>query len=445
VSFSDADGMFLAGSSLYYATKGDGNLHKVAFDGTVSGSSTVVSGPGVDGTNWRNRAMFLYAGARLNQSPTASFSTSCDHLVCTFDSGASSDPDGSVSSYSWEFGDGTNSSVANPAHTYASAGDYVVKLTVKDDKGASSSVTHTSSVTAPPPNQAPTAAFTSTCAGGTCTFDASGSSDPDGAVASYAWDFGDGTTGTGGSTSHTYATSGSFAVVLTVKDGGDATGTVQHQIAVTVPASKVSFVGSAHSDGGSTKSKTAKVPATVQAGDTLVVFVTQPSTMPYGAPAGVTGWSKVDSVTNSTMTSTLWTKVAAAGDAGSNVTMSSSTYSKALLTVTAYRNVDINQVTAARSVDSATANHVSPTVQAKAGDWVMSYWVDKSSSASGWTAPQGVTTRDTATDTGAGRFGFLTADSDGPVTEGSYGQLTATTDNTSEKGVAWTVKFTPSP
>ena len=49
----------------------------------------------------------------------------------------------------------------------------------------------------PPPNTPPAAAFTSTATGLKAAFDASASTDPDGTIASYAWDFGDGATGTG--------------------------------------------------------------------------------------------------------------------------------------------------------------------------------------------------------------------------------------------------------
>ena len=74
------------------------------------------------------------------------------------------------------------------------------------------------------PNVPPSAAFSVTCPAATCTFDASASSDtPPGTVASYAWDFGDGSTGTGVSTNHTYTTGGAKTVTLTVTDDQGAT------------------------------------------------------------------------------------------------------------------------------------------------------------------------------------------------------------------------------
>jgi PKD repeat protein len=69
------------------------------------------------------------------------------------------------------------------------------------------------------PNVAPVASFTVSCPQATCTVDGSASSDtPPGTVASYAWDFGDGTTGTGVSTTHTYATGGAKTITLVVTD-----------------------------------------------------------------------------------------------------------------------------------------------------------------------------------------------------------------------------------
>ncbi len=92
--------------------------------------------------------------------------------------------------------------------------------------------TLTKSTTPPPPNQSPAATFTSTTNGLDAAFDASGSTDPDGAIVSYAWDFGDGKTGTGSTPGHSYAQAGTYTVKLTVTD--DDGGTSSHTAPVTV-------------------------------------------------------------------------------------------------------------------------------------------------------------------------------------------------------------------
>jgi PKD repeat protein len=100
-------------------------------------------------------------------------------------------------------------------------------------------VTHDIAVTAPPAaNVKPVARFTSSNTDLTGSFDASTSSDSDGTVDSYAWDFGDGSaTGTGKTPSHTYTAPGTYHVMLTVTDDkGAASDPVTHDIAVTAPA-----------------------------------------------------------------------------------------------------------------------------------------------------------------------------------------------------------------
>ncbi len=89
---------------------------------------------------------------------------------------------------------------------------------------------------APAGNQSPVAAFTSSAAGLTLSVDASGSSDPDGSIVSYAWDFGDATNGTGRTTSHTFAAAGEYGVRLTVTDDKGATASVSRQVTVTASA-----------------------------------------------------------------------------------------------------------------------------------------------------------------------------------------------------------------
>ena len=87
----------------------------------------------------------------------------------------------------------------------------------------------------PPDNQPPVASFTYTATDLTVSFNASGSSDPDGSIVSYAWTFGDGTTGTGVSPGKTYAVGGTYSVKLTVTDNVGATGSQTQNVTVTAP------------------------------------------------------------------------------------------------------------------------------------------------------------------------------------------------------------------
>lgn len=80
------------------------------------------------------------------------------------------------------------------------------------------------------PNVAPTASFTGSAVDLHAQFDASASADQDGTIASYAWDFGDGTTGTGATPTHDYTTAGTHTVTLTVTDNRGATATTTGSI-----------------------------------------------------------------------------------------------------------------------------------------------------------------------------------------------------------------------
>src|SRR2546429_4745708 len=151
-----------------------------------------------------------------NQPPVANFTFSCPTLTCSFTS-TSSDPDGSMASSSWTFGDGGTSTAHNPSHIYGAGGSYTVTLTVTDNQGAASAPT--SKVVTP--NQPPSANFTFSCPTLTCSF-TSTSSDPDGSIASYSWTFGDGGTSTAQNPSHIYGAGGSYTVTLRVTDNQGA-------------------------------------------------------------------------------------------------------------------------------------------------------------------------------------------------------------------------------
>jgi PKD repeat protein len=172
-----------------------------------------------------------------NATPTASFTVACSGSSCSFDGRPSSDSDGTIEDYSWVFGDGTSASGATTEHAYAEPGSYTATLTVTDDRGGwarDSKLVTIEASPPPPPNAAPTASFASSCSGLSCSFDASSSSDSDGTIDSYGWNFGDGTSGGGKSAQHTYAGPGSYTVKLTVTDDGGATATDAKPVTITV-------------------------------------------------------------------------------------------------------------------------------------------------------------------------------------------------------------------
>ena len=152
--------------------------------------------------------------------PLASFSHQCAAASCDFDAGGSSDPDGTIASYAWRFGDGTTGTGTTTSHTYRLGGTFLVTLIVTDNDGMTSAASRSIVANAPP-----TASFLATCMAGVCTFDASGATDADGTIASYEWTFGDGATLSQPSGSvtavHVYRT-GTFTVQLVVRDNAGA-------------------------------------------------------------------------------------------------------------------------------------------------------------------------------------------------------------------------------
>ena len=164
--------------------------------------------------------------------PTVDFATNSNGKRAAFTSNAADD--GAITSYAWNFGDGSGSVQANPIHDYANFGTYNVTLTVTDNSGNTVAKSH-SIVIEPAPNQLPTAQFVFSTSGQDVSFDASGSSDPEGPLANYAWNFGDGTTATGKTATHTYAESGNYTVTLTVTDAAGAVDASTRTVSIVIP------------------------------------------------------------------------------------------------------------------------------------------------------------------------------------------------------------------
>ncbi|QYJ04216.1 PKD domain-containing protein [Nocardioides panacisoli] len=663
IDYSEVRGLFGTASQLFWATS-SGDLrridwqHQGASGAPVAGTATTVSGPGADGVEWGARDYFLAQdedgqNSAPNQAPVASFSVSCLGLTCSFDGSGSSDADGSVASYAWDFGDGESGSGASVSHTYADAGPRTVELTVTDDDGAVGSATeqadpeegpvaavsfvgsdssntnaadHTvfvpggvqagdrlllsmavntegvsvadpagwtplesvagsnvqgrlwtraatasdagslvvvsldgfakadltvtahrgsggaasvsdsgaeiltadgtahavpdvstgpgdwvvsswaakashavawsapgsyevragtdgagggritsmtadtgpvaggaqsggvatsdpsvrrvvalTAVVSPAggggggtPNQAPVASFSVSCLGLTCSFDGSGSSDADGSVASYAWDFGDGESGSGASVSHTYADAGPRTVELTVTDDDGAVGSATEQADPEEgPVAAVSFVGS-DSSNTNAADHTVFVPGGVQAGDRLLLsMAVNTEGVSVADPAG---WTPLESVAGSNVQGRLWTRAATASDAGSLVVVSLDGYAKADLTVTAHRGSGGAASVSDSGADILTADgtaHAVPDVSTGPGDWVVSSWAAKASHAVAWSAPGSYEVRGGSDGAGGGRITSMTADT-GPVAGGAQSGGVATSDPSVRRVVALT-------
>ncbi len=521
--------------NLYFVTASTGTLSEIGWNGSATvGDPIVMSGPEIDGIDWGARAVFLADGPppAPNEAPVAVLDAECDRLVCQFSGVGSSDSDGSVVSYAWDFGDGGSSSEAEVAHTFAE-GSYTVTLTVTDNRGAVGTVSSELVVEA---NQVPVAVMGEpVCDRLECVFDGVGSSDPDDSIVSYVWDFGDGSdpvegvspshvfgvagaytvtltvmdefgaTGSvsmdlevlannapvavigdpvcgllecsfdgagssdpdtgdsvvsylwdfgdgsapveGVSVAHTFAAAGDYVVSLTVADGSGATGSVTHELSVSDGSAPVTTAAQLVDQVAVMREQVANpgvtVPSGVQADDLLVLFVTTNFADEAAGPDGVGAWDLESRTVSGPLAVSVFTKVADGSEADQSVSMTWPTNHRTDLTMLVYRGVGDAGVEVLESVvDARTDSYASPVVEVPGEQRVaLSLWADRSSSTTAWTAPPGVDVVSTQVGTGGGRVSSLmTAET---VDAGSYGGLVASTDAAGARGVAMTLLLTP--
>jgi PKD repeat protein len=352
--FDDVGGMFLSGSTLYWASAANGQLNSVPFVNGVPGATVTT----VDTTrDWRSRVMFVGPGGPPAGGPTAAFSSTCTQLSCDFNGSGSSDTTGTITSYSWHWGDGTaDGSGPTPHHDFGSAGPYTV--------------------------------------------------------------------------------------VLTVTDSNNATDTETHTVTVGSSNSTIAFRGRAELAACGQTSPAVTMPASVQAGDGMVlvssinsnsVTVTQPA-----------GWTLEGIQTSSNLVTRIYSRVATATDHGTSVTVAQSGTAKVTLQLTAYSGTSATDpvASATGAVQTGGTSHTTPTATAAAGNWVVSVWSDKSSSARTWTAPSGVAVRSNLAGVGNGDTSTLLADSGAPVAAGQVGGLTATESAASTQASMFTIVLT---
>jgi PKD repeat protein len=142
------------------------------------------------------------------------------------------DPDGDISGYFWDFGDGSGQSGWNVTHVYATGGTYTIRMTVMDDDGRTATTNVTIDIINRPPvamGEAPKFSMENS----TVKFEAIGSHDPDGILSTWEWDFGDDRTGEGHQAYHRYINSGTYLWVLTVTDDAGASTQFNGSIDIT--------------------------------------------------------------------------------------------------------------------------------------------------------------------------------------------------------------------
>lgn len=212
-------------------------------------------------------------------------------------------------------------------------------------------------------------------------------------------------------------------------------------------ASPVSHRASAASPNVNSKDFRVTVPAGVQGGDGLVMFLSVNSASAVvSAPSGQ-GWTALQSLTSQSMRTVAWQKVASPSDAGSVVSVPLSSYAKGQLVVHAYDGTSTTapvQVFAAEAETVSQATHTTPTVEvAQGGGWLVSYWADKSASSPGWTAPTGEVVRNASVGDGFGRISTLSTDGGEAVSAGTVGGVTATSGAPSNAATMWSVALAP--
>lgn len=159
---------------------------------------------------------------------------------------ASTDADGTILSYMWDFGDGAVGDGQDVSYAWTAPGVYTVVLTVTDDSGTASATQRVSQqivIDDAPTAQAGPDQFVTASE---VQFDGTASSDPEGGISSYEWDFGDGTTGTGPTPVHAYTKPGVYEAALVVRDESGAPLNLNRDtVRITVNATPIADAGPA--------------------------------------------------------------------------------------------------------------------------------------------------------------------------------------------------------
>ena len=201
---------------------------------------------------WLIAAMMLIPGC-LDSTPESIDGVDISVLAESFVEGDSiqfmasgNNPKGAK--FLWDFGDSTGSSGKNVKHTYTEEGTYTVTLTVIDESSRIGVAKKEVDILYR--NQAPVASLEATYGGvgqqvkvnSIAFFDGGASSDPDGDVLEFEWDFGDGAKSTLLRPNHEYTSTGNYTVTLKVTDPSNESSTAETWVLVNIRTYNVEFV-----------------------------------------------------------------------------------------------------------------------------------------------------------------------------------------------------------
>ena len=240
-------------------------------------------------------------------------------------------------------------------------------------------------------------------------------------------------------------------------NNNDAPGTVGNQnlkyvplesvvdLDVGTPSGDIASVGTSVVNSNST-GWSVSVPAEVVPGDGMLLFLSRSAEQAALTGPGA-GWTRIGSLDDGSLRTTIWERVATEKDPGSTVQVTGGDEpSKGALVLAVYRGTaTLGPFAAAEGAvtNEATDQHTTPVVSAPAGAMRVSFWADRSSDEAGWTAPSGEIVRVLSAGTGGGRIGVLLTDPGEPVVGGSTGGLTAVAASPSHKATSWTLLLRP--
>ncbi len=184
--------------------------------------------------DYRNGNPEIYMGTLSSTFPVAAFSASPTSGKAPLNVSFTDNSTGAPTSWKWNFGDGTNSTLQNPKHTYSKAGNYTVRLTAINDAG-SNTKTKSSYIKVA---TKPVANFTSDVTSGYAPLNVAFTDKSKGTPTSWSWNFGDGTNSTIQNPTHTYSKAGNYTVVLTASNSAGSSKTTKPSYIKVKPATR---------------------------------------------------------------------------------------------------------------------------------------------------------------------------------------------------------------